>query len=82
MGKISNKGFSKNVYPKDYHDKPAESKFEADPSELKQIEKALKPLVITIVERAFRRFAKAHGVKPEQEEIEWSRFKKILSGML
>jgi hypothetical protein len=78
MGKPSTKGFSRNTYVSARQSETAdEAKFD-----LGQVEKELKPLLVGIVERAFRRYVKAHGVTSEVEEREWTRFKKILNGML
>ena len=77
MGKPSNKGFSRSVYPQVRHDAEAERKFDIDVAE-----KQLKPMLISVVERAFRHYCKAHGAPEAQEELEWKRFKKILNGML
>ena len=77
MDKLKSRGFSRNVYTQPYHDKAEESKFD-----IEGIEKELKPLVLQIVEKAFRRYASIHGAPKEQEDLEWTRFKKILSRML
>lgn len=67
----------RNVYPQPYHDKEKERKFD-----IEELEKELKPVLIGLIERAFRKYCKAHGAKPDVEDLEWSRFKKILNRML
>lgn len=75
MGKKTFVGIGKkNVFPK-----PGQ---EPDRFDLGAVEKELKPLLIGIVERAFRRFMNAHGAPKDVVEIEWARFSKILKGML
>jgi len=82
MGKPSTKGFSRNVYTQPVHSKQEELKFEANPDELDTMVKEFKPLITSIVKRAFIRYCKAHGASPEVEELEWKRFNKIFQGML
>lgn len=74
MGKPSNRGFSRNVYTKGIS--------EPDLFDIGEVEKELKPLLVSIIEKAFRRFMKAHNAPADMEEIEWMRFKKILNRML
>jgi len=78
MGKPSNRGFSRNVHPQAYQIRVAEeSKFD-----IEGLEKELKPLIIGLIEKAFRRYVHAHGTTQEVEDLEWTRFKKILNRML
>lgn len=77
MGKPSSRGFSRNVHTSARHDSEAERKYD-----IEGIEKELKPLLLGIIERAFRRFMNAHGAPKDVEDLEWTRFKKILNGML
>jgi len=69
----------KNVYVNSRHDSEAERKFDVDIGEL---ENQLKPMIIGLVEKAFRKYAKAHGASTAQQEQEWQRFHKILSKTL
>ena len=69
--------FNRSVKPQARHDAEAERKFDID-----VVERQLKPMLVSIVERAFRRYCNAHGAAKIVEDLEWTRFKKILNGML
>lgn len=78
--------FKKSVKPKDFHN---EGELRRKASEKEVLEKAinllaeeLKPQIVSIVERCFRRYCQGHRAPKELEELEWQRFKKILNGML
>jgi hypothetical protein len=68
----------RNVHVEHIHLPPSPSE-----TKLGELEKELKPLILSIVERAFKRYADAHvGASDELKEEEWKRLKKILNGML
>ena len=83
----------KNVYIKPIHSEGERLRKIDEAAQLAMITKSpkdlyeelaiqMKPLIIQIVERAFRRYCKAHSADIGIEELEWKRFKKILNGML
>lgn len=92
--KIGGMGFKRNVHinspiyddgkrQREIAEAAAIAEITGRPADLyEQIAHHLKPLILGIVERAFKRYAHAHHAKPEQIEEEWKRFKKILNGML
>lgn len=47
-----------------------------------EIVRCLRPMIVSIVRRAFKRYAEGHKVSEEFAEKEWAHFKKILEGML
>lgn len=73
----------KNVYVKPFHD--IGEKIRED-SELEQISRTvyngIRPVIFNNIEVAFKKYAKAHKVEDAAAELEWQRFKKILSQML
>jgi hypothetical protein len=75
MGKPSTKGFKKAVKPYQLHNEAQEELAE-------NLVVELKPQIVSIVERAFKRYADKHGASVELREQEWQRFKRILNGML
>jgi len=77
MTKPPNKPFKRNVHIQPHH----EIKSYSDEG-LGEIEKTLKPLVLSIIEQAFKRYCNAHKATNEIRELEWKRFKKILNEML
>lgn len=42
----------------------------------------LKPIIISIVKMAFYKYCDAHKASPEVSNLEWHRFKKILTKVL
>jgi hypothetical protein len=42
----------------------------------------VKPILMDIIEQAFRKYCKAHGADIGLEDLEWKRFQKILNEML
>lgn len=70
--------FHRNVHPGQHHRSEEEKKFSADKSELD----SLRTSILALSELAFRRYAKAHGASKDIEELEWTRYKKILKEMM
>lgn len=69
----------KNVYVNARHSELEERKFDVD---IGEVEKQLKPMIVGLVEKAFRKYCKAHGADIKTQDIEWQRFQKILSKTL
>lgn len=49
---------------------------------IKELTETLGPLVTQLVERAFKKYAKAHGCNSEMIETEWKRFNRFLQRYL
>lgn len=47
-----------------------------------ELSEFLKPLLMRIIERAFKRYCVGHKASADMTELEWKRFSKILRGML
>lgn len=69
----------KNVFVAPRHSAEEERKFDADVGDQVAL---VKEFIITVSERAFKKYAKAHGANESQQEQEWNRYKRILSKML
>ena len=47
-------------------------------NDIKEIEQRLQPILTQLIKDAFIKYAKAHGCKPENLELEWNRFNSFL----
>lgn len=73
--------FRRTVTPSSHQSRIAdEHKFSLSDSDT--IAKLMKPALMKVIEVAFRRYVQCHGVNGEMEDLEWTRFHKILDKVL